>query len=69
MIKYKDSKKIIINPITNNSKEIILNLISGNSIKIEIKEPKVPEGILLIYPEYNKDTKKLVNFIITYLHN
>ena len=50
-IKYKDSKKIIINPKINNSKEIILNSIKGNNIRIEIKDPKVPDGKTLIYPE------------------
>ena len=50
-IKYKDSKKITINPKINNSKEIILNSIKGNKISIEIKDPKVPDGKTLIYPE------------------
>ena len=50
-IKYKDRKKIIINPKINNSKEIILNSIKGNNIRIEIKDPKVPDGKILMYPE------------------
>ena len=51
LIKYSDRKKIIINPKINNSKEMTLNFINGNSIKIEIKEPKVPDGKVFIYPE------------------
>ena len=51
LIKYKDSKKIIINPKINNSNEIILNAIKGNSIKIDMKDPKVPDGKVLMYPE------------------
>ena len=50
-IKYKDSKKITINPKINNSKEIILNFIKGNRIIIEMKEPNVPDGMIFIYPE------------------
>ena len=50
-IKYKDSKKITINPKINNSKEIILNSIKGKSIKIDMKDPKVPDGRVFIYPE------------------
>ena len=42
--------KIKINPKINISKEKMLNCIIGNRIKIEIKEPKVPEGNLFIYP-------------------
>ena len=51
LIKYKDNKKIIINPKINNSNEIILNSIKGNSIKIDMKDPKVPDGKIFIYPE------------------
>ena len=47
LIKYKDNKKIIINPKINNSNEIILNSINGNSIKIDMKDPKVPDGKIL----------------------
>tara|TARA_B100000900_G_C19965316_1_gene467502 strand:+ start:44 stop:217 length:174 start_codon:yes stop_codon:yes gene_type:complete len=50
-IKNSDSKKIIINPKINNPKEMTLNFINGKSIKIDIKEPKVPDGKVLIYPE------------------
>ena len=50
-IKYKESKKIIIKPKINNPKEKILNSIRGNNIKIEMKEPKVPDGKFFIYPE------------------
>ena len=51
LIKYKDSKKITINPKINNSKEIILNSIKGKSIKIDMKDPKVPDGKVFMYPE------------------
>ena len=51
LIKYKDNKRIIINPKINNSNEIILNSIKGNSIKIDMKDPKVPDGKIFIYPE------------------
>ena len=40
-----------MNPKINNSKEIILNIIKGNRIIIETKEPKVPDGMVFIYPE------------------
>ena len=51
LIKYKDNKKIIINPKINNSNEIKLNSIKGNSIKIDMKDAKVPDGKIFIYPE------------------
>tara|TARA_B100000242_G_C42589540_1_gene278869 strand:- start:51 stop:224 length:174 start_codon:yes stop_codon:yes gene_type:complete len=51
LIKYKDNKKIIMNPKINNSKEIISNIIKGSRIIIETKEPNVPDGMVFIYPE------------------
>ena len=68
LIKNNDSKKINIKTATNVSKEIILYSIIGNKITIDIKDEKVPGGINLIYPAYDKDTKKLANFIICYMN-
>ena len=66
--KNKDSKKITKKITTNISKEIILYSTIGNKITIDKKDPKVPDGINLIYPAKDKDTKKLANFIICYMN-
>ena len=52
----------------NIAKEMILYSTIGNKITIDKKDAKVPGGINFIYPANDKDTKKLVNFIITYMH-
>ena len=68
LIKNNDSKKIIIKTATNISNEIILYSTIGNKITIDKKDAKVPDGINLIYPANDKDTKKLANFIICYMN-
>ena len=68
LIKYKDSKKITKKITTNISKEIILYSTIGNKITIDKKDAKVPDGINLIYPAKDKDTKKLANFFICYMN-
>ena len=68
LIKNKDSKKITKKITTNISKEIILYSTIGNKIIIDKKDAKVPDGINLIYPAKDKDTKKLANFIICYMN-
>ena len=68
LIKNKDSKKIKIKITINTSKEMILYSTIGNRITIDKKDAKVPEGINLIYPANDKDTKKLANFIICYMN-
>ena len=68
LIKNKDSKKIKIKTTINTSKEMILYSTIGYRITIDKKDAKVPEGINLIYPANDKDTKKLANFIICYMN-
>ena len=67
-IKNNDSKVITIKKATNISNEIILYSTIGNKTTIDKKDAKVPGGINLIYPANDKDTKKLVNFIICYMN-
>ena len=47
---------------------MILYSTIGNKITIDKKDAKVPDGINLIYPAKDKDTKKLANFIICYMN-
>ena len=68
LIKNNDNKKITIKTNANISKEIILYSTIGNKITIDKKDAKVPDGIYLIYPAKDKDTKKLANFIICYMN-
>ena len=68
LIKNNDNKKIIIKTATNISKEIILYSTIGSRTTIDRKDAKVPDGINLIYPANDKDTKKLANFIICYMN-
>ena len=68
LIKYNDNKKINIKIATNIPKEMILNSTKGNKMTIDKNDAKVPGGINLIYPTNDKDTKKLVNFIICYMN-
>ena len=68
LIKNNDSKIITIKIATNISNDIILYSTIGNKITIDKKDAKVPDGINLIYPAKDKDTKKLANFIICYMN-
>ena len=68
LIKNNDNKKITIKTTTKIPKEIILYSTIGNKITIDKKDAKVPDGINLIYPAKDKDTKKLANFIICYMN-
>ena len=68
LIKNNDNKKITIKTNANISKEIILYSTIGNKMTMDKKDAKVPDGINLIYPAKDNDTKKLANFIICYMN-